>query len=200
MKPYHCLKRYCERFLNMNNEKDIKKYLNEDKNKENIGREIDKIILGATHIFTGSIRDYEPQKFYINNNICIIKGAKDDNLITLYKIDYGFGEAIDQKVINDLLKELNKVYKKVDKINSKTQSNIPKKEAEIDVVDQEIKVLEKQLELLKSKKQSLVDDINNYHNEIDYQYLEAEKIVTKMVYCINYKLDFEKDNKNKVVA
>ena len=200
MNSYHCQKRYCERFLGMTDDKKIKNYLNDNKNKDYVNKEIDKILLEAKHVYTGSIRDYESQKFYINDNICIIAGESNDTVITLYKIDYGFGETIDKKIINDLLKDLNKIYKKIDRTNNKVQNNILKKETEIESINQEIKILEKQLELLKNKKNSLIRDIDNFHSEINYQFLEAEKIVTKMVYCINYKLDFEMDNKNKTVA
>jgi hypothetical protein len=119
----HILKRYCERVLGMTDEKEIKKYIND--NRDEVTKNIMDIKDKSNHIFTGKIGDNIVRNFYITENICFVCGEKDDIPITMYKLQYGFSSEIDLKIVEGLYENIINNRNKLNNIKDKIAIELP---------------------------------------------------------------------------
>jgi hypothetical protein len=171
----------------MSDEKEIKKYINENRNP--LEKEITDIQKKSKHIYFGSIGDNVIRNYYLKDNMCIICSENNDAVITIIKLEYGFGEEIDKNIIKGLLKELDENYVKEDEIKDEIALELPRKQQILDVANEEIRVLEEQLKIIRNKKQVIENDINGFSKDIEYNNLQKGKLAYKLIYCINYKFD-----------
>ena len=183
----HGLERYCERILNMTDIKEIKKYVAE--NKEILISATKKLFEGSELIYSGKLGSADYSHYYIKDDMAFVINSNNDCIKTLYKIDFGFPEATNIKVIKDLKLELNKLVKKLEKEKIKQQIEVDKKSIEIENLDVEIKGLEERLKFLKHKRNSFQEEVNIIGKETDY--LEDE--IKKYAYQLCNSLDYRKD-------
>lgn len=183
----HGLERYCERILNMTDTKEIKKYMAE--NKEVLISATNNLFEGSELIYSGKLGSANYSHYYIKDNLAFVANNTNDCIITLYKIDFGFPETTNIKVIKDLKIELDKLNRKLDKEKIKQQNEIDKKNTEMENIDVEIQGLEERLKLLKYKRNSLQEEINIINKETDY----LEDQIKKYAYQLCNSLDYRKD-------
>lgn len=197
----HSMVRYAQRILGIVNEKEAKKYVNENK------EELTKIILElkgkSKFLFFGAIGDHEIRNFYLHEDILIVCNEKNESIMSILKLDYGFSEEINKNIIIGLLKDIEKRNNILENIKSNIAVELPKHQSELDIVNNEIKILENQLSIMKKKKEVIEENINTYSKDLEFNNLEKEKLLTKIIYCIAYKMDFlsnGNNNGNKTVA
>lgn len=183
----HGLERYCERILGMTDTKEIKKYVAE--NKETLISAINNLFEGSGIIYTGKLGSANYSHYYIKDNLVFVANNTNDCIITLYKIDFGFPETTNIKVIKDLKMELDKLNKKLNKEKNKQQNEIDKKNIEVENIDIEIQGLEERLDFLKYKRNTLREEINVIVKETDY----LEDKIKKYAYQLCNSLDYRKD-------
>lgn len=190
----HAMERYCQKILDMIDNKEIKKYINE--NREKLSKEVLELKNNSKHIYFGVIGDNTPKNFYIVNNICMVCSEKDDSIITLIKLEYGFTDEINQSIIDGLLREIDKTNEELEQIKNEITVKLPKKQAELSLIDKEIRIIEEQLKILKDRKANTEEEVNLFSKRIEYNNLQKEKHVNKLVYSINYKTEFVNGKSN----
>ena len=183
----HTFTRYCERFLDMKDKMEIKQYIVQ--NKDRLTENILKLHEHSKHIYTGQIGDNTTKKFYNNKNVILVCNVKDDCVITLFKVDYGFPEKTNLIVIRDLLLEMDKKYKEQGKIKNKIKKELANKENELLSINEKIKLCEDQINILKSKKLSLTEEIKNVNYESNIIQKDIDKIALQLCNSVEYRKD-----------
>ena len=100
----HALERYAERMAGKVEATNMRIYVSDHKN--DISDRIHKLINYGELIFEGKIRDYSNSQVYYKDHWVIIVDPKNNNVVTLYKIDLGDDE------VNDLF--ANKTLAKIE--------------------------------------------------------------------------------------
>jgi len=101
----HGLKRYADRFKDV-----IKEELERDIiiNKELYTEELNKMFNFSKLLYTGRFNETnENTNYYIADNIILVVDLKNTKIITLYRIEFGFGREVDKNILIGLLKELD---------------------------------------------------------------------------------------------
>ena len=101
----HCLKRYAERFKDV-----LREDLDRDilANKDLYIEELNKMFSFSKLLYTGKFNETnENTNYYIVDNIILVVDLANTKIITLYRIEFGFGRALDKGILNGLLGELD---------------------------------------------------------------------------------------------
>jgi len=181
----HGLKRYAERFKKIERnelERDI------IINKELYTEELNKMFGFSKLLHTGKFNETnENTNYYIVDNIILVIDLNNTKIITLYRIEFGFGREVDKNILFGLLKELD---------NAETEyleaMDIVKEQKN----DMEYKILSLEedisstIELLNTLKLSL-SELKNMKQTItleeDKCRIFRDKIAKKLVYSNIYK-------------
>jgi DNA repair exonuclease SbcCD ATPase subunit len=182
----HAYKRYTCRILGVTGDKEIKEYIVQ--NKPQLTEEINRLRDESIFIWFGAIGDQTPKNFYLNGNLVFVCNEENDAIITIFVINYGFSHAINNNIIQSLLKELNDIDNEIKAKKSEISGELPRKQAEISALDEQIKIHEQQLEILKWNKSHLEGCLDKTNKELEILNLDKEKIV-KQLLSINYNLD-----------
>ena len=135
----HAYERYCERFLNIKDTKDIKKYLED--NRDKIYREINALYDGSLFIYHGKLGTDEVANFYFKDQTIIVVNDVRDCVKTLYKVDFGFPDHINQSVIDGLIEVIEDLRSQIENEATEQYKLIANKEVEININLQRIKTL-----------------------------------------------------------
>jgi len=193
----HAYKRYCERILKLPKE-EIDTYVY--KNRDKLTKEINELFNQSKCLWEGIItKDYS--KYYIVDNIIIVVNKEDQAIITFLIIDFGF--CIDELNISIIKTMTTKVYELNDclKITEDSIKNeINKKQNEVQNIDSQINVLKEQMNCLQKKKNILDDEIKYTNSLVNPIKAEIKKYASKIIYSLDYRIDFEKDLKNIKVS
>jgi len=189
----HALKRYCERILNMKDEKEIKDYTTQNRNV--IMQEINNFYDEAKLFYTGCILDDEVKNFYINKDLLLINNLDNSCCISLYFIDFGFTDYTNNNIITDLITEIERNRCLLSKTQEEIQEDIKDKYKELSMVDGEIEALQSQLKLLEKKRNNINENIKYIEDQPSKIKIEIKKLANKLINSWEYKRDFAKDEK-----
>lgn len=120
----HAYERYAERMTGRDNPTDIRTYLNA--HKQDVNDRINKLINYGNLIYEGKLRDYPINQIYFNDSWVIMVDPKNNNVITLYKIDFGI-ESVNELFIKEMLdkiQSLNEELQEVKVIVAKSNEEI----------------------------------------------------------------------------
>lgn len=120
----HAYERYAERMTGRDNPTDIRTYLNA--HKQDVNDRINKLINYGNLIYEGKLRDYPINQIYFNDSWVIVVDPKNNNVITLYKIDFGI-ESVNELFIKEMLdkiQSLNEELQAVKVIVAKSNEEI----------------------------------------------------------------------------
>lgn len=182
----HARVRYLNRILGINNITDIN-YDTWKKNNEDLINEIDSKI---NELFTNSdlmieanYKTFPFSKFYINwENMMLLIVSRENNLVTLYKLNYGLSEEKNKTILklyfDELQEKINLKYN-IEKNRGKEKEEIDQEikdiNQNINVLKSRVEVLEKNKELLKNKKELIDSELNL----IDEQIKELTNFIMK---------------------
>lgn len=120
----HAYERYAERMVGRDNPTDIRTYLNA--HRQDVNDRINKLINYGNLIYEGKLRDYPINQIYFNDSWVIVVDPKNNNVITLYKIDFGI-ESVNELFIKEMLdkiQSLNEELQEVKVIVAKSNEEI----------------------------------------------------------------------------
>lgn len=183
----HAYERYCERFLNIEDCKEIKKYIVE--NKDKIFNSINDLYEDSKFIYHGKLGTDDISRFYLKDQIILVLNHTDDCIRTLYKIDFGFPANINQNVIDGLMEEIFKIQNELDQEVVRQQKDIDKNLLELENIQQEINAVEEKLKYLNAKKSVLNQDITC----IKIRTNELEGILKKTAFQLCNSLEYRKE-------
>lgn len=173
----HARVRYLNRILGINNITDTN-YETWKKNNEELINEID---ININEMFSNSVlmieanyKTFPFSKFYINwENLMLLIVSRDNNLVTLYKLNYGLSDESNKTILELYFNELqDKIRAKID-----IETNRGKEKEEIDleikeinqninVLKSRIEVLEKNKDILKNKKELIDSELSLLDEQI----------------------------------
>lgn len=183
----HAYERYCKRFLGIEDCKEIKKYVTE--HKDEIYKAVNEIFEDSIFIYHGKLGTEDIAKFYLKKQIVIVINDAGDCIKTLYKIDFGFPEEINQNVIDGLTKVIFDLRVKLDTEITNKWNAVSDKEKQIDLINLDIKATEERLRYLNGQKSVINQEIN----VIKQSTRELETQITKHAYQLCNSLDYRKE-------
>jgi hypothetical protein len=182
--------------MGMADKKYIKEFLSDHINQTTVEQKVKAILNSAELIFTGSILDNDPTRnFYIYNDIILCLDKEANNILTLYKIDYGFPSQTNLSVVKDLVAEVRRlmVLEQTVKIDIEVKND--NRKAELQTVVDEIETAKAMIERLNKKKHIIEEEIQLTEMENDQVHKDIRKYALQLVNSWEYKRDFMKDFK-----
>lgn len=153
----HVKERYAERIMGRTDKSEINKFIAEHEDK--IYDDIEKMIKYGEVIYEGQqvrSKDTRPCKYILRNDWLVVVNAQDKTVVTLYKINLGAGDEINQLYINTMVDKIKsateRAAEKVQVLNEITkgyQEGIEANQNLIDDYKKKIKSLEDQNESLR---------------------------------------------------
>lgn len=157
-------------------------------NKDIYEKDLNKMYDNSKIIYKGTFsKKHNNSNFRMVDNIILITDKKDETLITLYRIDFGFGRNTDKIILEQLLKELKEgeeVYlQKRKEIEEETDSLM----CDHTKLIMEIEAKKKEIKSLEESKNILEDYINIYKKDEIEAKETIDEIARKIVYSIDYR-------------
>ena len=129
-------------------------------NEKQIQEDINKTFEASTLLYTGQISysgGKASSKYFLKDSLVIITDTSEQNIITLYPMDYGFPEetGLDKTIRDALLKELDKVEGEITQSQSDFEDKLGDNEMDSNTVTNQLKDLEEQEHELTKRKRAL---------------------------------------------
>jgi hypothetical protein len=189
----HCKERYVERIVGITTTNELKQYivLNNDKIVDDIG----KLIEYGDIIYTGQINGDKSTKNYLKNGqMIVVMDTGNTTAITLYKIDFGFGEKTDKILTTSILEELNGISVEIENAKAKVNDNVSLRTTEITNIENEIEYLKQQMSTLNLKKDTLENEVKIANSEVETVNKKYEFFALKLCNSAEYRKDLAKLN------
>lgn len=185
----HFLERWVERIVGISDKKEIKQYIvqNGEKLKEHANKTFDN----AEHIFTGQLGDNITRNFYVKDNIVMILNTTNDAMITVYKVDFGFPETINNEVRKGLIKEIKELRSEYDKRQNVLDEEIESDEQEVASLKDIIAIEEEKLANLKKQLASKQDYIKTATKTNENMLLDIKKYTLQIVNSKHFRDDLK---------
>lgn len=185
----HALKSYAKRIKEIQ-ESDVLSSI--AVNSERYKEEINKMFDNAKFIYQGRFNEkHNNTKYYLSDDICIVVSADDTNIITLYRVDFGFGRVVNKTIQDELVKELEKKDEIYNDIKSKTEESILDLMYQRDMLDSEIESLKKSIEALEDNRNGLNTYIESFGAEEKIAKEERDLVAKKIAYSVIYRKALE---------
>lgn len=184
----HARERYLERIegiLDIDKRKDLLK--NDIQNTE---EKIIDLYNNGHKIFEGSLYEKQPSSsFYLSDNIILVLNAKNESIITLYKVDFGFSESTNRATLLSLLEDVTTLEEEIDLVAESSYFSIDKLESEICSNEFQIQSLESQLFLLKENNKLLETNKKTIENQLQNKILKKETALKSICNSMKFKMD-----------
>lgn len=160
-------------------------------NRKLYSDEMNKMYENSYLIYTGQFNNHNKANFRVVDDICLVSDIKDQNIITLYRIDFGMGRKLNKTILEELKKELEEKKE----IHNKAVEEVKEKKEEI---EEQARQLKDELEEMKKVIKSLEENIKGlegYKNSISYEEIRSKAdydlIAKKIAYSIHYRKAME---------
>lgn len=183
----HFNMRWVERIVGLNDEKEIREYVTN--NKEMINEHANKTFEYAQFVHKGQIGDNITRNYYVKDDIVYVTNTSDDAFITVYKIDLGLTAELNSTVRKGLLEEIERLSEIKDEIEFKILQEVEDKEFEIQNTNEHIKILEEQLKNLKKDNEFKKEEVKNMKSQSLNTGLELRRFTLMLVNSKEYKND-----------
>lgn len=189
----HALFRYGQRVKNevIINQQSYSALAKTEPNKVKIWKdEIIKLFEESIFLIQGIFdKDNKTSNFYVNvkEKIIFVVDSSKNIIVTLYKVDYGFGDKVNTITMNELLKEIEKFKKDKEKYQNKEGKHIGLKKMALVTLDEEIKMLNSKIKALDIQKAILETEMDLYKLTLDNYDKEIECKAHSIAHSIGYK-------------
>lgn len=181
----HCFRRYSERFKGVEGKENITRDV--IVNKELYEKELNKMFEHSKLLYTGIFKEHEEANYYIVDNIILIVDLANTKIITLYRIEFGFGRDIDKNILNGLIEDLDKADTEYIQAMDIVKERKEDMEYKILSLEEDIKSTEELLNTLKLSLNELHNIKQSITLEEDKCRIARHKIAKKLVYSNIYK-------------
>lgn len=177
----HAKKRFVERIMEKDSILDVNKFISE--HQLEIQERIEKMIKFGTSIYKGKLRDYNITEIFINGSWAIILDKDLRKVITLYKIDLGCSEELNEAYVIEMT---NKILLTKEKYEEKKQQNQENNQQLFNSIkDYQNKI--KELKKMMNEYQKCIDgmDMIISNNAVELSFIDQEfkNLVEKLV-CV----------------
>lgn len=159
----HAMERYAERIMGKDDAMDVRLYVKE--NRDKIVERINKLINYGQLFYEGSIGRHNVNQFFIKDRWVVLVDPRNNNVITLYKIDLLDDEVTDLFItktlqrINEDKKEIEETQNTIYEITQKYDEKIEKSQKEIAYYENLIESIKENIESYNTLKNNLSLDI-----------------------------------------
>ena len=150
-------------------------------------KDLNKMYDNSREIYIGKFQNHNECRSRWSQDIILVIDKQEQNIITLYRVDFNFTKKINKSILNDLLQELNEKEEawlsekaKAKEVNDGLDNEKALLEMNIEAKTQELKDLQNRLDALKSYMKTINADEIEAKEEMD-------EIARKIVYSIDYK-------------
>ena len=185
----HFVERYAERILGMSSA-DAKSYV-KPVNNEIVSEWANSLTLNfiIQAEFHGNTDNNYWWAKHENKNLIIVTNNSNQAFVTLFFVEFGLGENINNFAFSDILGNIENYKKDIETAESHAQENSEKILSEIQLVEAEIKSLEEQLDVAKSWLNLQKALLNNTREEVKKAEEIYKREAYKIIYSCNYNLD-----------
>ena len=150
-------------------------------------KDLNKMYDNSRLIYTGKFQNHNECNYRLADDIILVVDKQEQNLITLYRVDFNFTKKINKSILQDLIQELNEREEawlsekaKAEETNNGLDNEKALLELNIEAKTQELKDLQERLKALNEyMKTTNADEINAKE--------KMDDIARKIVYSIDYK-------------
>lgn len=197
----HAMERYAEKIKNVQkNEINLKINQNAELYKE----ELNKMFEQSKIIYTGVMTSPENIKqtkddvnYRLVDNIILITDLQDTKIITLYRIEFGFGRNSDKLLLNNLLEELDEKDTTYLKSMESVQQDKDSIQYNIFQLENEIQALRESLKALEDSKKGLEEYSKSITQKETLAKADRDCIARKIIYSIHYRKAVDEYSTNK---
>lgn len=182
----HSLERYAERF------KDTKY---DGSQKELYVAELNKMFEHSTKIYTGAFNDNQVTNFRLVDDIILVTDTLDTKIITLYRVEFGFGREVDKTIRNNLLESLDELETIYIKAMDESEENKDKLFADRNLLKEEIKTMRETLDTMTNSLKGLDAYIKTIGFEEEKAKCNRDLVAKKIVYSNIYRKALEEYSK-----
>ena len=150
-------------------------------------KDLNKMYDNSRLIYTGKFQNINECNYRLADDIILVVDKQEQNLITLYRVDFNFTKKINKSILQDLVQELNEREEawlsekaKAEETNNGLDNEKALLELNIEAKTQELKDLQERLKALNEyMKTTNADEISAKE--------KMDDIARKIVYSIDYK-------------
>ena len=154
-------------------------------------KDLNKMYDNSRLIYTGKFQNHNECNYRLADDIILVVDKQEQNLITLYRVDFNFTKKINKSILQDLVQELNEREEawlsekaKAEETNNGLDNEKALLELNIEAKTQELKDLQERLKALSEyMKTTNADEISAKE--------KMDDIARKIVYSIDYKLSMQ---------
>lgn len=183
----HFLERWTERIVGITTEKEMKDYINQ--NKDMIVEHANTTFEYAEFIYKGQIGDNVTRNYHIKDDLIFVTNTTDDAFITIYKVDLGFTKEINASVRKGLVQEIQKLTEEKYEADCAIIEEVEAKKQQVSLLDDQITVMEEQLKNMKKQRDFMKEEIKNTNSKSLNIGLEIRKFTLMLVNSKDYKND-----------
>lgn len=185
----HAYLRYSERIKEVDL-KDVNEDIVVNKNIYHI--ELDKMFENSRIIYSGKFNDkHSETNFRIADNIILITDKMDTKIITLYRVEFGFGRDIDVVILKSMIEKLNvaevEYLTSIEEVNEERERVVSSR----DVLIKEIEEMKNSLKIMEESLTTMNDYIDKFNYKERIAKTEMETIAKKIVYSNIYRKEME---------
>lgn len=153
---------------------------------EHITKEVLEALDGSEFIW----EDEKGASFFINKEyIIFLVDLKDNTVITLYPVDYGLPEDINEDITFSLIEKLIKKSREIENLEDEQWENRAEINKERDLIENDIKQLERQIQFLRSELNTLNAEEEKLDRQLDAKQGEYQNLAYQLTYSKSYKID-----------
>ena len=183
----HAKQRYVERIMSKSDNNEIQRYIVE--NEEKITEYINKLIQYGDLIYSGKThKDGKGNVIdvFLKNCWCILLDSKNQNVITVYKIDLGCGDEFNQQYIDKMMEKLNESKEYLDSTMREVETESIMYKEMIDSTAMQINEYKSMIKNLEALCNSYQEIINNNTVKVS----QANRGVAEVVNTLINKREF----------
>lgn len=186
----HARERYCERVKGIADKTERNAYITT--NEEIILSHINSMFSHSKFIFRGKIGgDNTTKNFYLHQDIALVV-SDDNNLITIFRVNFEFPSDAKFYVINSLVEHILDLEERFKEEKEKVDSRIFDIEMEKEKNEAEIKELETRIKLLKDKNTMLDMEKKTSLQEVSLISSQQQRYAWQLFGNSDYKNDITK--------
>jgi hypothetical protein len=136
----HAYERFAERIHGMIDPTERRRYINE--HKERLAKEIQALWKYANYIWQGQLYNNISRKYWLRDNIVVVTDVDATNIVTLYKINYGWGDETDRMLAEKVMSEVSRQRYELEGIELSVQADIEKIDHEAEWLERNVKAHE----------------------------------------------------------
>ncbi len=155
-----------------------------DRWKQRVGedeQEISKKFNKATYVWTAE----DESEFYLYDNIMFV--AKNDHIVTVLIVDYGFGKEINDSITKSLLAEIDRLQVEIEEMENSPE--LARLDQEMDDIDAQIKALANEVDRLQKVRNKVFNEKEAILKEKDNKVYDCESACKKLCYSLSWRIE-----------